>query len=339
MAWGAVPVRVPEAKDREFFGDDEAEGLYRSAIEKLEGLGGERVEIDYSPFRAAAALLYSGPWVAERLAAIRGFMEAHAEEMNPVVREIISGARKFTAVDAFEAEYQLHALRRAAEAEWRKMDVMVLPTTGTIYTHEAVAAEPLQLNTNLGYYTNFVNLFDLAAVAVPAGFRTNGLPFGISFTGPAFSDDALLSLGDYYHRGIAPGVLVGCVAVAVVGAHLSGQPLNWQLADRGARLMKACRTAGGYRLYALGGTVPPKPGLIRDERYQGGGIEVEVWAVPENLFGGFVAGVPAPLGIGNATLDNGEVVKCFICEGYAIEGATEITSFGGWRNYLRGVTG
>jgi allophanate hydrolase len=242
-------------------------------------------------------------------------------------------------VDAFEAEYRLRALRRAAEAEWRKMDVMVLPTTGTIYTHEAVAAEPLQLNTNLGYYTNFVNLFDLAAVAVPAGFRTNGLPFGISFIGPAFSDDALLSLGDYYHRGVSPGALPGCVAVAVVGAHLSGQPLNWQLTQRGARLMRTCRTAAGYRLYALGGTVPAKPGLVRDEAHQGEGIEVEVWAVPENLFGGFVAGVPAPLGIGNATLDNGEVVKCFICEGYAIEGATEITSFGGWRNYLRGVTG
>lgn len=330
---------LPVKECLEFFGDEEAEGLYRCAVEKLEGLGGEKVEIDYSIFRAAAALLYSGPWVAERLAAIRGFMEAHTEEMDPVVREIISGARKYSAVDAFEAEYKLRELRRTAEAEWRKMDVMVLPTTGTIYTHEAVEAEPIKLNTNLGYYTNFVNLFDLAAVAVPAGFRTNGLPFGISFIGPAFSDDALLALGDYYHRGIAPGVPVGCVAVAVVGAHLSGQPLNWQLTDRGARLMKACRTAAGYRLYALGGTVPPKPGLVRDSGFAGDGIEVEVWAVPDDLFGGFVAAVPAPLGIGNATLDNGDVVKCFICEGYAIEGATEITSFGGWRNYLRGVTG
>jgi allophanate hydrolase len=217
---------------------------------------------------------------------------------------------------------------------------MVLPTTGTIYTHEAVAAEPVKLNTNLGYYTNFVNLLDLAAVAVPAGFRMNGLPFGISFIGPTFTDEALLSLADCYHRRRAVTTApTGCVAVAVVGAHLSGQPLNWQLTERGARLMKTCRTAPGYRLYALDGTVPAKPGLLRDSGFAGAGIEVEVWAVPENLFGGFVAGVPAPLGIGNATLENGDVVKCFICEGYAIEQATEITQFGGWRGYLRGSRG
>jgi allophanate hydrolase len=336
---GAFRFGVPARGELEFFGDEEADGLYLRAVEKLEGLGGERVEIDYSIFREAAELLYSGPWVAERLAALRGFVDAHADEMNPVVREIISGAKRYSGVDAFEAEYKLRELRRRSEPEWRKIDVMVLPTAGTIYTHEAAAAEPVKLNTNLGYYTNFVNLLDLAAVAVPAGFRTNGLPFGISIIGPAFSDEALLSLADFYHRGVAPGGPTGCVAVAVVGAHLSGQPLNWQLTERGARLMKTARTAAGYRLYALDGTVPAKPGLVRDAGFAGEGIEVEVWAMPENLFGGFVAGVPAPLGIGSATLDNGEVVKCFICEGYAIEGATEITKFGGWRNYLRGSRG
>jgi len=336
---GAFRFGVPAGEHLEFFGDEEAEGLYKKAVADLEGLGGNKVEIDYSIFRAAAALLYSGPWVAERLAAIREFIDAHAEEMNPVVREIILGARRYSAVDAFEAEYKLRELRRRSEAEWRKMDVLVLPTTGTIYTHEAVETEPVKLNANLGYYTNFVNLFDLAAVAVPAGFRTNGLPFGISLIGPAFSDEALLSLADFYHRGTAPSAPPGCVAVAVVGAHLSGQPLNWHLTERGARLMRTCRTAAGYRLYALDGTVPAKPGLVRDSGFAGEGIEVEVWAVPENLFGGFVAAVPAPLGIGSATLDNGEVVKCFICEGYAIEKATEITSFGGWRNYLRGSRG
>ncbi len=332
---GAFRFGVPAKELLEFFGDDEAQGLYQQALADLEKLGGSKVEVDYSIFRAAASLLYAGPWVAERLAAIHEFIDAHADEMNPVVREIILGARRYNAVDAFEADYKLRELRRAAEAEWRKIDVMVLPTTGTIYTHEAVAAEPVKLNTNLGYYTNFVNLLDLAAVAVPAGFRTNGLPFGISLIGPTFSDEALLSLADFYHRGkvvdVAPP---GCVAVAVVGAHLSGQPLNWQLAERGARLMKRCRTAPGYRLYALDGTVPAKPGLVRDSGFAGSGIEVEVWAVPENLFGGFVNAVPAPLGIGSATLENGEVVKCFICEGYAIENATEITRFGGWRAYL-----
>jgi len=323
----------------EFFGDDEAAALYRKAVDRLNELGGEKIEIDFSIFGEAAALLYSGPWVAERLAAIRPFMETHADEMNSVVRDVISGAQRYSAVDAFEAEYKLRELRRRSEAEWRKVDVMVLPTTGTIYTHEAVEAEPIKLNTNLGYYTNFVNLLDLAAVAAPAGFRANGLPFGISFIGLAFSDEALLSLADFYHRGTAPAAPPGCVPVAVVGAHLSGQPLNCQLTERGARLMKTCRTALGYRLYALDGTVPPKPGLVRDLEFSGDGIEVEVWAVPEDRFGGLVAAVPPPLGIGCATLDNGDVVKCFICESYAIEHATEITSFGGWRNYLRGGTG
>jgi allophanate hydrolase len=342
--WAAGPFRlgVPAAEQLQFFGDDEAAALYQEAIATMEALGGRRVEIDYSPFLAAAKLLYSGPWVAERLAAIGPFLERHAADMHPVVREIIAGARRFTAVDAFAAEYKLRALRRATEAEWTRMDVMVLPTTGTIYTHEAVAADPVGLNTNLGYYTNFVNLLDLAAVAVPAGFRANGLPFGVSFIGRAFTDQGLLAVADRYHRlqdGL-PGPAVdvgacppGCIALAVVGAHLSGQPLNWQLTGRGARLLKTCRTAPGYRLYAIEGTIA-KPGLVRQDRFQGPGIEVEVWAVPEDRFGGFVEAVAPPLGIGNAVLDNGDSVKCFICEPYAIPAAAEITHYGGWRKYL-----
>jgi allophanate hydrolase len=225
--------------------------------------------------------------------------------------------------------------------------VLVLPTTGTIYTHEAIAAEPVRLNTNLGYYTNFVNLLDLAAVAVPAGFRPNGLPFGISCIGPAFSDEGLLAVADRYHRVHADApcrvvdlgpCLPGCVAIAVVGTHLSGQPLNWQLTDRRARLVKTTRTASGYRLYALHGTQPPKPGLVRDEGFEGPGIEVEVWAIPEDQIGGFVAAVPPPLGIGTAILQNGELVKCFICEPYAIASSPEITHFGGWRKYLSSST-
>ncbi len=223
------------------------------------------------------------------------------------------------------------------------MDVLVLPTTGTIYTHEEVAADPIRLNTNLGYYTNFVNLLDLAAVAVPAGFRSNGLPFGISFIGPAFSDEALVALADRYHRAYAdvPGPAVdlgpwppGCVVLAVVGAHLSGQPLNHQLTERAARLLKTTRTLPHYRLYALQGTKPPKPGLVREEGFEGPGIEVEVWAIPEDQFGGFVAAVPPPLTVGTVALTSGETVKCFLCEPYAIAAATDITTFGGWRPYL-----
>lgn len=326
---------VPASGQLGFFGDGEAEQLYQAAIEKLQQMGGERIEIDFSPFREAATLLYSGAWVAERLAAIQEFFRDHADDMNQVVRGIIGGASKYSAVDAFMGEYRLRDLCAEASQQWREMDILVLPTTGTIYTHAQVAAEPVELNTNLGYYTNFVNLMNLAAVAAPAGFRSTGLPFGISFIGPAFSDEGLLALAHRYLGGTASLVekCPGCVEVAVVGAHLRGEPLNHQLTERGARLLKTCRTASDYRLYALTGTVPAKPGLVRDPSFCGTGIEVEIWAMPEDRFGDFVAAIPAPLAIGAVRLDDGDDVKCFVCEPYAIAGSTEITHFGGWRGY------
>ena len=326
---------VPAPGQLEFFGDDEAPRLYCSATEKLQKAGGEMVEIDFTPFREAASLLYGGAWVAERLAGIRGFFADHAAEMDPVVRDIIGGARKHSAVDAFAGEYRLRELCLEARKQWREMDVLVLPTTGTIYTHEQIAGDPVKLNTNLGYYTNFVNLMDLAAVAAPAGFRPNGVPFGISFIGPAFSDEGLLALAHRYLDGTTPLLdsCPGCVEVAVVGAHLSGEPLNHQLIERGARLLKTCRTANDYRLYALAATVPAKPGLVRDPNFRGPGIEVEIWAMPEDRFGDFVAAIPAPLGIGTVTLDDGDDVKCFLCEPHALAEATEITHLGGWRAY------
>jgi allophanate hydrolase len=327
---------VPRTEQLEFFGDEEAKALYAKAVSRIEQIGGQRVEIDFSSFRSAAELLYEGPWVAERLAAIQFFVQNHSTEMNPVVRGIIAGGNRFTAVDTFQAEYRLLDLRREAAKQWSTMDVLVLPTTGTIYSHEQVAADPVKTNTNLGYYTNFVNLMDLAAVAAPAGFRSNGLPFGISFLGPAFSDEALLALAHRYLGEQSPLLerTPGCASLAVIGAHLSGQPLNSQLTRRGARLKKTCRTAPGYRLYALALSNPAKPGLARDDEFQGPGIEVEVWTIPEDQFGSFTAEVPKPLGIGNVTLDSGESVKSFICEPYALAGSTEITQFGGWRAYL-----
>jgi allophanate hydrolase len=342
-AGGRFRFGVPAPSQLEFFGDQESARLFSAAVARLEQLGGTRVEIDFSSFRTVAELLYSGPWVAERLAAIRAFFESHSAEMDPVVARIIGGARRYSAVDAFEAEYRLRALKQDSEREWQRMDVMVVPSAPTIYTHEEIAADPVRLNTNLGYYTNFVNLLDQAAVATPGGFRSDGLPFGITFIGPAFSDEALLALSDRYHRShvdaTGPPVKLdscppGCIAVAVVGAHLSGQPLNSQLTQRRACLLKTTKTPPGYRLYALPDAQPPKPGLVRDEEFHGPGIEVEVWAVPEDEFGSFVAGVPAPLGIGNATLEDGDIVKSFICEPYALRNATEITHFGGWRAFL-----
>jgi allophanate hydrolase len=332
---------VPPLDQLQFFGDDEAAQLYQAAIKRMQQIGGEKVEIDFSVFRRAADLLYGGPWVAERLAAIKTFFRDHAHGVEPAVRAIIGEAQKYTAVDTFEADYQIRALRCEAAKEWARMDVLLLPTTGTIYTHEQIAADPIKLNTNLGYYTNFVNLMDLAAVAAPAGFRSNGLPFGISLIGPAFTDEALLALADQYLKPSADGFShplltkpPGCILLAVAGAHLSGQPLNPQLTQRGARLQKTCRTARGYRLYALPDTTPAKPGLIRDEFFQGPGIEVEIWAIAEHEFGSFVAAVPPPLVIGTLQLDTGDSVKSFLCEPHAIPAASEITQFGGWRAYL-----
>jgi allophanate hydrolase len=162
------------------------------------------------------------------------------------------------------------------------------------------------------------------------------LPFGVTLMGPAFVDEALLHLGAAFCKHPMPAVPTppGCIAVAVVGAHLFGQPLNSQLLERGARLIKSTKTAPGYRLFELPGQKPMKPGLLREPGFAGPGIEVEVWAVPEQYFGSFVGLVPPPLGIGTAELESGELVKSFVCEPFALSGAKEITHFGGWRNYL-----
>jgi allophanate hydrolase len=333
---GAFRFGVPRDEDLEFFGDVDAPRLYRTAVARLEALGGTRVMIDFAPFRETAALLYSGPWVAERYAAVGEFVASHVDDVHPVVGSIIRLAASKSAADAYRGMYRLEALKRDALKEWAGIDVLLLPTAGTIYTKEAIEADPLRLNTNLGYYTNFVNLMDLAAVSAPAGFRSDGLPFGVSLIGPAFSDAALLSLASRFGGTAAPatGDAPGCIHVAVVGAHLSGQPLNKQLTERGARLVQTCRTSPEYRFYALANTTPPKPGLVREPGFDGPGIALEIWAVPAQHFGSFVAGVPPPLGIGSVQLDTGEWVKGFICEPAGIAGATDITEFRGWRGYL-----
>jgi len=345
---------VPSGGLLEFFGDDDAASAFATAVEMLESIGGRRIEFDFSAFRDAAELLYAGPWVAERLAAIQEFAEAHPDALYPVTAKIILGARKLTAVDAFRAMYRLADLAVPAQQQWGKMDFMLLPTAARHYTHEEIAAEPIALNTKLGYYTNFVNLLDLAGVAVPCGWRANGLPFGVTLVGPAWSDDALLETAGRLHRasgGASAGKNLmefstkppvessewkcpkGFVLLAVCGAHLTGQPLNHQLISANAFLLECCRTSADYRLYALKGTVPAKPGLVFSKS-GGAAIEVEVWAVPESTFGAFVAAVPPPLAIGTCTIHDGRKVKSFVCEPWALAEADEITHFGGWRAWL-----
>jgi allophanate hydrolase len=338
---GAFTFGVPEPGALAFFGDAEAPALFERAAARLEAAGGERVTIDFTPFREAAALLYAGPWVAERYAAVGEFLAAGPADAHPVVKDIILRGATYSAAAAHQASYRLAELQRQAAVEWARMDVLLLPTAGTIYTKAEVDANPVALNTNLGYYTNFVNLMDLAAVAVPAGFRTDRLPFGVTLIGPACSDDALLTLAHRWldEPEVRPASASGSVQVAVVGAHLRGQPLNWQLTERGARLVKTCRTSAEYRLFALPGTVPPKPGLLWDPGFEGPGIEIEIWSVPDDRFGGFVAAVPPPLAIGTLRTDAGQQVKGFVCEPRGLDGATEITTLGGWRNYLASLAG
>ena len=332
----------------EFHGDAHALHAFNEAVDRLEGLGGKPVRFDFSLYLEAAALLYEGPWVAERLAAIRPFFEKHADQVHPVVRKIIDGATKYSAADLFAALTRIEALKKTAAQLWNRADIMVVPTAPTAYTIAEVLAEPFLNNRRLGHYTNFVNLLDLAACAVPASMRPDGLPSGITLIAPADSDLMLADLAQRFHQhtGLKLGALDetlpppeliafsdDSVRVAVVGAHLAGLPLNYQLTERRGRLEKAARTSANYRLYALPGTTPPKPGMVRDSGH-GSAIEVEVWRLPLREYGSFVAGIPSPLGIGQVELESGEWVQGFVCEGWAVQGAEEISQLGGWRAFL-----
>ncbi|MBZ9790124.1 allophanate hydrolase [Rhizobium sp. 3T7] len=357
----AVPTNLPtsglrigvlDGAEREFFGNRHVEALYDAAIERARALGATIVPFDYAPFREAAELLYNGPWVAERLAAVKDFLVTNAGDFDPTVRTIIEGAKAYDAVAAFGGRYKLEALRQKTGKEWEKADILMLPTSPTTYTVEEMMADPIVKNGHFGRYTNFVNLLDCAAIAVPAGFDADGhLPAGVTLVGPAFTDDALAPFADAMHRILNAGMgkdrlaLIpeasrvpqaddGLVPIVVVGAHLTGMPLNHELTRPGGKRVKSCRTAPDYRLFVLPDTAPPKPGLIREPGFAGKGLEVEVWKVTPEAFGRFVQNIPAPLGIGKVTLDDGSQTSGFLCEAHALEAAREITEFGGWRAYI-----
>ena len=357
----ARPVRLPasglrigilDGDEREFFGDREVEALYDRAVERARSLGATIVPFDYAPFREAAALLYDGPWVAERLAALGAFLATNAADFDPVVRAIIEGAGRMTAADAFKGRYRLEQLRRRTEAEWAKADILMLPTSPTTCTVAQMRADPIGRNARFGRYTNFCNLLDCAAIAIPAGFGENGLSAGIMLVGPAFSDDALAPVADALHRAAAPGmgrelsavlseesrvqpVPDDRIPIVVVGAHLTGMPLNHELTTAGGRLVREARTSAEYRLFVLPGTRPAKPGLLREPGFQGPGIVVEVWLLPPDAFGAFVSRIPAPLGIGKISLSDGTSASGFLCEAHGVAGAEEITELGGWRAYAQ----
>ena len=335
--------------DPEFYGDAQSQGFYLNALEQLKAQGAELTPIDFSPFKALAEQLYFGPWVAERTVAVDG---VESEHINPVVRGIVEKGHAYSACDAYRAEYLRAELARRINEVLAPFDALVVPTSPTIRTLAEMEQEPVLFNSQFGTYTNFTNLADLCALAVPASMRADGLPAGITFIAPAWRDQALAALGQRWQQACALPLgatqrplptlaplpqAPGSVRVAVVGAHLTGMPLNFQLTSRDAVRVEQTTTAAQYRLYALPGTVPPKPGLARMD--EGAAIIVELWDVPQARFGEFVAEIPPPLGIGNVQLADGRWVKGFICEPYALEGARDITSFGGWRAFIASQTG
>ena len=329
-------IGVPRAADRIFFGDLVAERAFDEALAAFKARGAKLVEIDMSPLYATAKLLYEGPWVAERYLVAGPLLEKAPEALHPVTAAIIGGAKRYDAGSVFSSIYKLMDLRRVAAGLWSNIDVLAVPTIPTVYTVKEVEADPVRLNSNLGTYTNFVNLLDMAALAVPTASRSDGLPAGVTFIAPAGRDAFLAGLGLALEGapGTGSDLSPDMIEIAVVGAHLSGLPLNGQLVEKGAVFRREGQTVENYRLVRLPGGPPVRPGLIKVAPGEGTRIAVEVWALPTSAVGAFLAQIPAPLGLGTLTLVDGTSPKGFICEADGARGATDISSFGGWRAYL-----
>ena len=347
----APSVGVPARADLEFFGDKAMAEGFDAAQEILASLGCRLVEIPFGDFYATANLLYEGAWVAERYAAIADFMDPHESSLHPVTRQIIGGARKLSAADAFKGLYALQAFKAKLAPVIASVDLFCVPTAPTHYSVEAVLADPIVTNSRLGTYTNFVNLLDMCGIAVPAGKRSDGLPMSVTLLAPAGKDHLTAALARDVHAN--GGTTLGAtgwslpkpslpassaadqaIEIAVVGAHMSGMPLNGQLKELGGRFCRAARTAPAYRLYALAGQSVPKPGLMRVANGGGAAIDVEVWRLASDAFGRFVAAIPPPLGIGTVLLDDGTAPKGFLVEAAGLGDATDISHLGGWRNFV-----
>ena len=344
-AEGKPRIGIPRAADLQFLGDEESARLYDKAAEHAATVG-EVVEVDISGLLECAQLLYSGPWVAERTAALKELLARNPLAIHPVVRGIVEGGLTKTAVEAFEGAYKLKEYERVAQAIWEQVDVLLLPTAPTTYTIKQLQADPVALNSNMGLYTNFVNLLDMSALAIPAGFRANGTGFGVTLVAPAWGDAFLLDLAATFQENQPMSATPpldetphqGDIQLAVVGAHLHGMPLHFQLEERHARLVRKAKTAPCYKLYAME-TTPPKPALIHVGEAEGASLELEIYELDYAGFGSFVEEVPAPLAIGTVTLDDGSEVKGFVAEPRAMEGSTDVTHFGGWRGFIASKKG
>jgi len=365
-----LPARVGVPKTPFFFGDAGYAPMFAAAIERAAAQGHRRIELDFTALFEVAALLYQGPWVAERHSVVKQLLAEQPEAFDPAVRQVIGRAVGVSATDTFEAQYRLRELQGELQTLWQQVDVLMVPTAPGHPSFEEVDADPLGVNSQLGTYTNFVNLLGWCALALPAGMTAAGLPFGVTFIAPGAHDVALLDFARRWQgqvgaalrphgpdatafnaRPPAPtSALAGqrtasdfplqpasqaTLPIAVVGAHLSGLPLNGQLLQRGAWLRETTRTAAAYRLFALPGTQPPKPGLQRvGAGADGCAIELEVWDMPVHQLGSFLALIASPLCLGSVELADGRLVHGFLCEAHALGAARDISQFGGWRAYL-----
>ncbi|MBD1553716.1 allophanate hydrolase [Pseudomonas typographi] len=326
---------VPLSQGLEFFGCSEGPGLFGAAVARLQAMGGEAVDIDLTPFLEAARLLYDGPWVAERYSVVGELIERQPSAVLPVIHQVLANAPATSAVAAFRAQYRLQHLKAECDRILAGLDCVVTPTLGRPVTLAELNAEPIKANAQLGYYTNFMNLLDYAAVAVPSGAMANGLPWGITLFGRCFTDQYLLSLAQAYSAQALPARAArhDRTRLVVCGAHLDGLALNWQLRQRNAVHLETTLSAPAYRLYALAGGPPQRPGMVRVGA-AGVAIEVEVWELPSQELGSLLGEIPAPLGLGKVELSDGRWETGFICDGWGLEGAEDISRFGGWRAWL-----
>ncbi|QFR33878.1 allophanate hydrolase [Ancylobacter sp. TS-1] len=334
-----VEVAAPDAASLRTFGDTAQAGHFEATLEKLAARGARVRRIDFSPFYAVAAMLYAGPWVAERLAAVGDRLARAPETLHPTTRAILAGGAGLSAVDAFRGLYRLRELKRRCEEALGAVSLVCVPTMPCFVTLDEIAADPFGPNARLGTYTNFVNLLDMCGIAVPTGPRADGRPGSLTVLARAGEDARAAALALLVERGGSAAPVMATeagpdeIALAVCGAHMSGLPLNHELVMRGGRFLRGVRTAPAYRLYALPGGPPARPGLVRAAE-GGAAIEVEIWSLPRAAFGDFIAGVPAPLTIGTVVLEDASAVKGFLCEAHVMAGARDITGGGGWRAAL-----
>lgn len=316
---------IPRADQLEFFGNTPYATAYHHYVKQLERSGGVRQEIDFSPFLEAARLLYQGPWVFERHAAVGEFIEQHPGDVLPVIRQIITPEKIPHPAEVFKAMHKLQALKRRADAVFAEVDLIVTPTTGTIYRVDEVLADPLRLNTKLGHYTNYLNLLDYSALALPAG-HAGKLPFGITLVGKTFAERQLLDL--------ALRMETPRHTLAVCGAHLRGQPLHHELQALGAVFLEATTSAPHYKMYAFSDGTLQKPAMLRTPA---GGVacHVELYELSAQAFARFIAAIPAPLGLGKIELADGRRVSGFIGEADIPAYAHDISHLADWRKYTR----